>query len=55
MMRRKRNAKGEAAPRPPGFVRLIARWPVLSRLMGRLIGMGFRPERIRKDPSHEPG
>ncbi|KGJ08980.1 FAD-dependent oxidoreductase [Paracoccus versutus] len=55
MMRRKRNAKGEAAPRPPGFVRLIACWPVLSRLMGRLIGMGFRPERIRKDPSHEPG
>lgn len=46
MMRRKRNDKGEAAPRPPGFVRLIARYPVLSRLMGRLIGMGFRPERI---------
>ena len=48
MMRRKRNDRGEAAPRPPGFVRLIARYPLLSRLMGRLIGMGFRPERIGK-------
>ena len=48
MMRRKRNDKGEAAPRPPGFIRLIARHPMLSRLMGRLIGMGFRPERIGK-------
>lgn len=48
MMRRKRNEKGEAAPRPPGFIRMIARYPVLSRLMGRLIGMGFRPEHIRK-------
>ncbi len=47
MMRRKRNDKGEAAPRPPGFLRAIARWPVLARLMGRLIGMGFRPERPR--------
>lgn len=46
MMRRKRNDKGEAAPRPPGFLRMIARFPVLSRLMGRLIGMGFRPERL---------
>ncbi|MBJ2149906.1 FAD-dependent oxidoreductase [Paracoccus sp. IB05] len=46
MMRRKRRPDGEAAPRPPGFIRMIARWPVLSRLMGRLIGQGFRPERI---------
>ena len=46
MMRRKRKPDGEAAPRPPGFVRMIARWPALARLMGRLIGMGFRPERL---------
>lgn len=48
MMRRKRNASGQAAPRPPGFIRLIARFPVLSHLMGRLIGMGFRTEHPRK-------
>ncbi len=53
MMRRKRNDKGEAAPRPPGFIRMLARWPVLSRLMGRLIGMGFRPEHIKRDMAHE--
>ena len=47
MMRRKRNDRGEAAPRPPGFVRAIARMPALAHLMGRLIGMGFRTERIR--------
>ncbi|VDC33942.1 FAD-dependent oxidoreductase [Pseudogemmobacter humi] len=47
MMRRKRNDKGEAVPRPPGFVRMIARFPMLSRLMGRLIGMGFRQEHIK--------
>ncbi len=46
MMRRKRKPDGQAAKRPPGFIRLIARWPVLSRLMGRLIGIGFRPERV---------
>lgn len=49
MMRRKRDDKGQAAPRPPGFLRLIARFPLLSRLMGRLIGMGFRPERLARD------
>ncbi|ABL69603.1 FAD-dependent oxidoreductase [Paracoccus denitrificans] len=53
MMRRKRNDKGEAAPRPPGFLRMIARFPILSRLMGRLIGMGFRPEHISKDLLHD--
>lgn len=46
MMRRKRDDKGEIKPRPPRFLRLLARYPVLSRLMGRLIGMGFRPEHI---------
>lgn len=49
MMRRKRNDKGEAASRPPRFLRMIARYPILSRLMGRLIGLGFRPEHIAKD------
>lgn len=46
MMRRKRRPDGEAAPRPPGVIRLITGWPVLARLMGRVIGLGFRPERI---------
>ncbi|MFT3688194.1 FAD-dependent oxidoreductase [Paenirhodobacter sp.] len=46
MMRRKRNDRGEAAPRPPGFIRALARMPVLAHLMGRLIGMGFRTERL---------
>ncbi|MFE3836576.1 FAD-dependent oxidoreductase [Pseudogemmobacter sonorensis] len=46
MMRRKRDAGGEVKGGPPRFLRMIARFPVLSRLMGRLIGMGFRPERL---------
>lgn len=46
MMRRKRNAQGEAAPRPPGFVRAIVRMPWLAHVMGRIIGIGFRPERV---------
>lgn len=49
MMRRKRNDKGEAARHPPGFIRMIARWPALSKLMGRLIGMGFRPEHLSRE------
>jgi 2-polyprenyl-6-methoxyphenol hydroxylase-like FAD-dependent oxidoreductase len=35
---------------PPGFIRGIARWPVLAHLSGRLIGLGFRMERLK-----EPG
>ncbi|MBN9669499.1 FAD-dependent oxidoreductase [Labrenzia aggregata] len=54
MMRRKRNSRGEASRRPPGFVRMIGRFPILARLMGRLIGMGFRPEHIAKDSLHAP-
>ncbi|HEY0214064.1 MAG TPA: FAD-dependent oxidoreductase [Paenirhodobacter sp.] len=46
MMRRKRNAQGQAAPRPPGFVRAIIRMPWLAHVMGRIIGIGFRPERV---------
>jgi 2-polyprenyl-6-methoxyphenol hydroxylase-like FAD-dependent oxidoreductase len=33
--------------RPPRSIRLIARFPFLSRLPGRLVGMGFRPEHVR--------
>lgn len=31
---------------PPGFMRSIARWPVLAHLAGRLVGLGFRSERV---------
>jgi 2-polyprenyl-6-methoxyphenol hydroxylase-like FAD-dependent oxidoreductase len=33
--------------RPPGLLRLIARFPFLTRITGWLIGMGFRPEHVR--------
>ncbi|TNM60781.1 FAD-dependent oxidoreductase [Aliirhizobium smilacinae] len=33
---------------PPGFIRGIARWPILAHLSGRLIGLGFRMERINE-------
>ena len=47
MMRRKRPAQGEKpSSGPPAFMRLIARSRLLPHLAGRLIGMGFRPERI---------
>lgn len=32
---------------PPAFIKGIARWPILARLAGRLVGSGFRPERIQ--------
>jgi 2-polyprenyl-6-methoxyphenol hydroxylase-like FAD-dependent oxidoreductase len=35
---------------PPFFLRLIARFPFLSRIPARLIGIGFRPEHV-KTPS----
>ena len=44
---RKRQDAPERRAGPPAFVRGIARWPILSRLAGRLVGRGFRPERIR--------
>lgn len=46
MMRRKRNADGEAKGGPPRFLLALAGSPLLAHAMGRLIGMGFRPERI---------
>jgi 2-polyprenyl-6-methoxyphenol hydroxylase-like FAD-dependent oxidoreductase len=33
---------------PPAFIRGIARWPVLAHLSGRLIGLGFRMERLKE-------
>ena len=33
--------------RPPAFLRLLARFPWLRRIPGRLIGMGVRPEHVR--------
>jgi 2-polyprenyl-6-methoxyphenol hydroxylase-like FAD-dependent oxidoreductase len=35
---------------PPYAVRLLARFPLLRRIPARLIGMGFRPEHVRKQP-----
>jgi 2-polyprenyl-6-methoxyphenol hydroxylase-like FAD-dependent oxidoreductase len=46
MMRRRRTGDRPSA-RPPAFMRLIARSRLLPHLTGRLIGMGFRPERVR--------
>lgn len=47
MMRRKRKPQdGKPPAGPPAFMRLISRSRVLPHLTGRLIGMGFRPERI---------
>ncbi|MFC0812388.1 FAD-dependent monooxygenase, partial [Paracoccus panacisoli] len=51
LMMRSRKRAGEAdsarSPKPPIFMRLIARSPLLPRLTGRLIGLGFRPEHVR--------
>ena len=34
-------------PRLPFAIRLLQRWPVLRRIPGRLLGLGFRPEHVR--------
>ena len=50
MMRsRRRNDEGDEQKRkgPPAFIRGIARFPLLSHLAGRLIGLGFRMERVQ--------
>jgi len=44
--RRNRDARPENRTGPPAFMRTIARWPALSHLAGRLIGLGFRPEHL---------
>jgi 2-polyprenyl-6-methoxyphenol hydroxylase-like FAD-dependent oxidoreductase len=49
MMRRKRRVNEDADSKPagpPAFMRRIAQWPLLARLAGRLIGLGFRPEHV---------
>lgn len=47
MMRRRRRPGARPRAKPPAFMRLIARSRLLPHLTGRLIGMGFRPERVR--------
>jgi hypothetical protein len=34
------------APTPPGPMRLINRFPLLQRIPGWVVGLGFRPEHI---------
>jgi 2-polyprenyl-6-methoxyphenol hydroxylase-like FAD-dependent oxidoreductase len=48
--RRKDQADAAKSKGPPGFIRGIARWPVLAHLAGRLIGLGFRMEHVRLPP-----
>ncbi|TDK34535.1 FAD-dependent oxidoreductase [Rhizobium deserti] len=45
----RRNGQTEERKRkgPPGFIKGIARWPLLAHLAGRLIGLGFRMEHVR--------
>ncbi|MDR6955299.1 2-polyprenyl-6-methoxyphenol hydroxylase-like FAD-dependent oxidoreductase [Ancylobacter sp. 3268] len=52
LMMRRNPDKPRSASRsgPPGFLKAIARWPVLAHLAGRLIGLGFRPEHVK--PEH---
>jgi 2-polyprenyl-6-methoxyphenol hydroxylase-like FAD-dependent oxidoreductase len=45
--KRKREANEATRSGPPGFIKGIARWPILAHLSGRLIGLGFRPEHVR--------
>ena len=51
MMRSSRRSdEGDAQKRkgPPAFIRGIARFPLLAHLSGRLMGLGFRMEHVRK-------
>lgn len=45
--RRSDEADEEKRKGPPGFIRAIARLPLLAHLSGRLIGLGFRMEHVR--------
>jgi len=47
MRRRRKPTAARAKGGPPAFMRLIARSRLLPHLTGRLIGLGFRPERVR--------
>jgi hypothetical protein len=31
----------------PIFFRLLSSFPILSRIMGRLVGLGFQPEHLK--------
>lgn len=44
--RRKDQVSAERRKGPPAFIRGIARFPLLSHLAGRLIGLGFRMEHV---------
>jgi 2-polyprenyl-6-methoxyphenol hydroxylase-like FAD-dependent oxidoreductase len=44
---RRRDRDEKKSDGPPAFMRSIARWPLLARVAGRLIGLGFRPEHVR--------
>jgi 2-polyprenyl-6-methoxyphenol hydroxylase-like FAD-dependent oxidoreductase len=46
----RRREEGDEQKRkgPPAFIRGIARWPLLAHLAGRLIGLGFRMEHVRR-------
>jgi 2-polyprenyl-6-methoxyphenol hydroxylase-like FAD-dependent oxidoreductase len=37
---------GQRRSRPPAVIRLLARMPILRRLIGRIVGLGFRPEHV---------
>ncbi|MGG7517382.1 FAD-dependent oxidoreductase [Allorhizobium undicola] len=54
MMRRKPKEKERPRQGPPGFIKAIARLPLLAHLAGRLIGLGFRPEHVTLFPSIGP-
>jgi 2-polyprenyl-6-methoxyphenol hydroxylase-like FAD-dependent oxidoreductase len=40
---------------PPLALRLFRRFPLLRRLPARVVGVGFRPERVRSEPFSRPG
>ncbi|MGF9565686.1 FAD-dependent oxidoreductase [Neorhizobium sp. JUb45] len=46
--RRTDQVSAEKRKGPPAFIRGIARFPLLSHLAGRLIGLGFRMEHVRQ-------
>jgi 2-polyprenyl-6-methoxyphenol hydroxylase-like FAD-dependent oxidoreductase len=39
--------RGTETPKPPAFLRLVGRCPLLQRIPARVVGMGFRPEHIK--------
>ncbi len=43
-----RVVRGGARVAPPLFFRLMSRLPLLRRIPGRIVGVGFRPERLRE-------